>query len=157
MKKIVINTCHGGFSLSPKGLMHWAKLNDRDCFFFKTSYDEEDKYVSLTLEEAQSNGLFWTAFSVPNPNEVLPDQSNFHEMTLEERAASNEEYKKYSISNREIKRDDPTLIQTIKELKKEANGACADLKVVSIPDDVDWKIEEYDGAEWVAEVHRTWN
>jgi hypothetical protein len=28
--------------------------------------------------------------------------------------------------------------------------------VVTIPDDVAWTIEEYDGNEWVAEVHRTW-
>jgi hypothetical protein len=27
---------------------------------------------------------------------------------------------------------------------------------VDIPDDVKWEIEEYDGNEWVAEVHRTW-
>ena len=27
---------------------------------------------------------------------------------------------------------------------------------VSIPDDVEWQIEEYDGMEWVAEAHRTW-
>jgi hypothetical protein len=30
------------------------------------------------------------------------------------------------------------------------------LKVVEIPDDVDWYIQEYDGREWVAEKHRTW-
>lgn len=26
-----------------------------------------------------------------------------------------------------------------------------------VPDDVQWQIEEYDGREWVAETHRTWN
>jgi hypothetical protein len=38
-----------------------------------------------------------------------------------------------------------------------ANGACADLKIVEVPDEVDWYIEEYDGNEWVAEKHRTWS
>jgi len=56
-----------------------------------------------------------------------------------------------------IERDSPILIQVIEELKDEANGHCANLKVVEIPDDVDWTIEEYDGFEWVAEVHRTWS
>ena len=30
------------------------------------------------------------------------------------------------------------------------------LKVVEIPDGVDWEIEEYDGEEWVSEKHRVW-
>ena len=33
----------------------------------------------------------------------------------------------------------------------------SDLKVVEIPDDVEWEIEEYDGNEWVSEVHRCWS
>ena len=28
--------------------------------------------------------------------------------------------------------------------------------MTKIPDDVEWYVEEYDGIEWVAEVHRTW-
>lgn len=57
---------------------------------------------------------------------------------------------------RELERNDPELVQVVKTLKKEANGRFATLKIVSIPDDVEWQIEEYDGLEWVAEVHRTW-
>jgi len=30
------------------------------------------------------------------------------------------------------------------------------LKIVEIPDDVDWEINEDDGSEWIAEKHRTW-
>jgi len=30
------------------------------------------------------------------------------------------------------------------------------LKVVEIPDDVEWNVQEYDGNEWVAEKHRIW-
>jgi hypothetical protein len=26
-----------------------------------------------------------------------------------------------------------------------------------VPDGVEWTVEEYDGREWVAEVHRTWH
>ena len=59
-------------------------------------------------------------------------------------------------SSSDIERNSPILIQVVEELKDEANGSCANLKVVEIPDDVDWTIEEYDGLEHVAEVHRTW-
>lgn len=54
-------------------------------------------------------------------------------------------------------RTEPELIQTIEELGTEANGACAELKVVDVPDDVEWQIQEYDGIEWIAEKHRTWS
>ena len=40
-------------------------------------------------------------------------------------------------------RDHPLLIQVIEELGLEANGPHATLKVVEIPDDVEWAIEEY--------------
>jgi len=53
-------------------------------------------------------------------------------------------------------RDHPLLIQVVEELGERANGDCAELKIVEIPDDVKWGIEEYDGAEHVAEKHRTW-
>jgi len=56
-----------------------------------------------------------------------------------------------------IDRDDPHLIQVVEELGRAASGDFAELKIVEIPDDVQWEINEYDGSEWVAEVHRTWS
>ena len=53
-------------------------------------------------------------------------------------------------------RTDAALVQVVEELGELANGPHAELKVVEIPDDVKWQIEEYDGSEWVAEQHRTW-
>lgn len=60
-------------------------------------------------------------------------------------------------NEREIARDDPYLIKVIKELGMSANGAHSNLKIVEIPGDAKWHIGEYDGAEWVAEDHRTWS
>lgn len=57
----------------------------------------------------------------------------------------------------EIDRADPALIQVVEELGTEAGGDFSRLKIVEIPDDVLWQIEEYDGIEHVAEVHRTWS
>jgi hypothetical protein len=51
----------------------------------------------------------------------------------------------------EWKRDDPKLVKMV-----ETGEFNEDLKIVEIPDDVDWIIQEYDGFEWVAENHRTW-
>jgi hypothetical protein len=62
----------------------------------------------------------------------------------------------YYLSYYDIKRDDPFLIQLVEELGEEANGKYSSLKVIEIPENVDWEIMEYDGLEWVAERHRTW-
>lgn len=56
-----------------------------------------------------------------------------------------------------ISRNDPLLVRVVKELKKEANGFCANLKIVTVPDGVDWEINEYDGLEKVDEKHRSWS
>jgi hypothetical protein len=56
----------------------------------------------------------------------------------------------------ELRRDDPYLVKTVLELGEAANAKYARLKVVTIPDDVEWQIAEYDGCEWIAETHRTW-
>ena len=55
-----------------------------------------------------------------------------------------------------IERDDPTLVQVVEELGSKSWGSCAELRVVEIPDGVRWQIQEYDGNEHIAEVHRTW-
>lgn len=55
-----------------------------------------------------------------------------------------------------IPRDDQHLVQVVEELGSEANGHGAELKVVSIPDDVKWEINMVDGTERVSEVHRSW-
>jgi hypothetical protein len=70
------------------------------------------------------------------------------------RPHTNETY----ISNYEVysQRNDPDLIAVIEQLGKAANGKYANIKIVEIPDDVDWHIVEYDGREHVAEAHRTW-
>lgn len=60
-------------------------------------------------------------------------------------------------NDRDINRDDPYLVKIVKELGMAANGPHSNLKIVEIPGDIKWLVQEYDGAEWVAEEHRTWN
>ena len=52
-------------------------------------------------------------------------------------------------------RANPDLVAVVEKLGKAANGNFAELKVVDIPDGIDYRIEDYDGIEWIAEG-RTW-
>jgi hypothetical protein len=56
----------------------------------------------------------------------------------------------------DIPRDHPLLVQVVEELGSKADRRFAELKVVEIPEGVDWVVEEYDGTEWIREVSRTW-
>lgn len=49
------------------------------------------------------------------------------------------------------------LIQVIEDLSSKANEKYAELKVVIIPYDVKYGIDEYDGMESIHEVHRRWD
>ncbi len=40
--------------------------------------------------------------------------------------------------------------------KQHGGFGLSDEAFEAIPDDVKWQIEEYDGLEWIAEKHRTW-
>jgi len=54
-------------------------------------------------------------------------------------------------------RENPLLLKVIKKLGKKANSRFSDLKIVKIPADIEYEIEEYDGMEHIAEVHQTWS
>ena len=57
----------------------------------------------------------------------------------------------------QLLRTDPDLIAAVETLGADANGRYADLKIVEVPDNIDWYIHEYDGLEEVCEKHRSWS
>ena len=58
----------------------------------------------------------------------------------------------------DLRRDDPVLIETVEELGLEkAADSYSSLKIVEIPYDVEWEIQNYDSQEWIAEKHRIWS
>lgn len=151
--KIVINRCYGGFNLSPAAVKRLAQLRGKKCYFFTRDF-KTDKYVPAT-EEQVSDQISWSAFSVPNPNEYLAT-SDWHSLSPKAKEAHNKKYARVALDRPDEKRDDPLLLQVVEELGKKASGIFAELKVVEIPDGVQWEIEEYDGLETVRETHRSW-
>jgi hypothetical protein len=139
--KVVINACFGGFSLSHEGVLLYCKLKG-----LKVWHEPDKKYPTI------SNGTYWLV-----PPEERPEEIDWNEASQEERIAHNQAHSKVTIYHREIERNDQFLVQVVEQLGDKAGGKCASLKVVEIPDGIEWTIEEYDGNEHIAEVHETWS
>jgi len=64
--------------------------------------------------------------------------------------------KKFFSIQRHVNRSDPLLVELVEELGSKCWGDHAELKIVEIPEDVEWEIIDYDGIEYIAEQHRKW-
>lgn len=144
MTKVVINNCYGGFSLSKEGMKRYCEIKDIPCWI-----EEDKKFPSM--------GLFTVWTTPPDQRIEEKEGEDFYALSMDDRKAYNKQYSEQTIYHRDIARDDPALVQLVEENEELYSGRCAQLTVVDIPDDVNWTIEEYDGNEWVAEVHRTWS
>jgi len=131
MKKIVINNCYGGFSLSDKAFELYLKMKG-----IKWVEKDGGCYYTIPIKEYERIS-----------KKCYKEDGDYR----------NVNGKGYVLIDSDIERDDPTLIQVVEELGKEASGSLAELKIVEIPDDVNWEIDEYDGIETIDEVHRSWS
>jgi hypothetical protein len=97
----------------------------------------ELKGIDLYFEYDEQTPEFYSAYTKPEEERTDDEDSLFCDC--------------------DIKRDDPALVQTVKELGSQANAPYSRLKIVEIPDGVDWEIHENDlGHEWITEKHRKW-
>jgi len=54
-------------------------------------------------------------------------------------------------------RSNPLLVEAVFKLKDKANGLYSELKIVEIPNDIEWNIFAVNGEETIREKHRFWN
>ena len=143
MPKVVINDCFGGFGLSKTACQRYWDIKGTQVWI-----EDDTRFASMEL---------FTVWLVPPEERIESKEESFYEMSMDERKDYNEKYSLQTWCAHEIGRDDPTLIRVVEQLGAAANGSHAELRIVEIPDGVNWYIEEYDGNEHVAERHRTWS
>ncbi len=107
-----------------------------------------DKAFELYLEK--KNIKYYKVMEEPHSRYYRIPKEEYNKL---KRTEKNKNY----LSQYDINRADPILIEIIEELGEDADSNWSNLKIVEIPDDVEWEIEEYDGVERVAEKHRTWD
>lgn len=142
--KVVINRCHGGFGLSREACQRYWDIKGTQVWI-----EDNTKFKSL--------GLFTVWLLPPEGRIELKEGEAFYSMSMEDRQAYNKAYSEQTWYDHNVVRNDPLLVQVVEELGDKANGGHAELAVVEIPDEVQWTVEEYDGWEHIAEVHRTWS
>ena len=125
MKKIAINSCFGGFFLSPECAILAYENGMRELGvsayeYFRDSQKQMEAYTK------------WLAYKKGSVMNFLLDV--FVDMgTILNTSPSN--------------RDHPALIYAIETLGEEANGPVAKIEIVEVPEDMDYYITDYDGIE----------
>jgi len=132
--KIVINKRFGGFGLSEKALLELARRGSEFITLKTPEY-----YFGCTIDEVEAH--------MADPiRRICPVV--LHEGQVVCAAPS---------SGNDYLRADPVLVSVVEAMGKKANGQFADLAVVDIPDDAEWEIDDYNGAETIEEKHRSWD
>ena len=144
--KLVINKCYGGFGLSEAAYEKLIEWGVPVRAYANQDRGEDGLYKDQPL----------------NDGEVIFDR----ELTPPGADSFNDIYHKYKGKSRfsqrywdswtRDNRSHPLVLRVVEELGEKADGECAELKVVEIPDGTEYEIGEYDGIEHIAEKHRTW-
>lgn len=130
--KLVINSCYGGFHLSPKALKRYLELKGKNAYWYKqTKYEYKDgidEFTRIDNVDTIKNDLFINCTTI-----------DYGKVT--------NTYPANSFNDRLIPRNDKHLIQVVHELGKEANATFSRLTIVEIENGRRYKIDEYDGYE----------
>ncbi len=132
--KIVINDCYGGFSLSSKAVKYLAQ--------------KKSEIIKATPVQEWANPTVKDAFTI-NIGNGFKAHKFAEQFLLKDDII-------YEYIEDDENRTHPDLIEVVEKFGKDAWGRHAELKIIKIPDNVEWIICDHHGAEWVAEKHRTW-
>lgn len=152
MIRVAICGSHGGFGLSGLAVLHLIdkgseliKFRTFEDYGFDLDNERLDTYPPILLRD--NYFITWS-------DEVLDMEKK---LVVEVVGPPIDEFGEY---DQMAFRSHPDIIEVIEVLGPAANTRYCRLQIVDIPDpDVTLdmlEIGEYDGAEWVAEKHRTW-
>lgn len=137
--KVVINGCFGGYGLSHAAVMEIAKRKGLKLYAYIDDCRGgfSGKYLPYNSTKKDAIRIHYSKKELNGENDKKVLNDNY-------------------VSPDTWPRNDPDVIAVVEKMGKKANGYCAELNVVEIPDGIEYEIEEYDGNEHIAEKHRTW-
>lgn len=142
--KIVINKSICGIGLSPIGLKEYLKRKGKKCYFYFLDMRELKKEKKCVLHK----GI---------PEERSMNRTTIFYLTKDfGEVVDLRRCRNYVFHPMMIERNDKDLVSMVESLGQKVCLPYAHLKVVEIPDDVKWEIEDCNGVEIVCEKHRHW-
>lgn len=145
-KEVVINTCYGGFGLSDLAYEELIKLGIPVRKYIPEKRNPKTGLYDIKEPNNEGKVIFDRELTPPGEDEMNDFFYWEHKNTMN----------RYWDCWLDKDRENPLLIKVVKKLGKKANTFYSNLKIVKIPADVEYEIEEYDGLEHIAEKHRTW-
>ncbi len=149
-KKVVISVCYGGFGLSDAAYERLIALGVPVRAYVQQRQGDDGRY----LPEPQNDG------EVIFDREMEPARTDDRMWVLWRGARDRGDrsfWARYWDCWTRDNREHPLLVRVVEEMGEAANGPHAKLKVVEIPSDVEYVIDEYDGYESIHEAHRSWS
>lgn len=150
--KVVINACYGGFGVSALVIKELVMLN-ADCIQQTTPKQyyggDNENFKHCENWEDQWAKDFVKYSDLGDGFKANPNNYNIYKDGI-----------LYDLKDRygdSMTRADKNLIAVIEKLGIKANNRFSNLKIVEVPEDAKWHIEEYDGYEHVSEDHQTWS
>lgn len=141
--KVAYNNCFGGFGLSNLALTEFAKKKGITLTWYEqVGYRHQGNELYKKVEGVPSgNGMNTHPLTEDAGDEIteLPNSTFYHPSFYENDS-----------------RCDKDLIDVIEIMGDEADGACADLCIVEIPDGASFEITEYDGNESIEPPRMSW-
>lgn len=157
--EVILNKEYGSFSVSlmayklyaeKKGIELYAYYGDYSNYLSQgvVVYRKIDWTVLSLLEYHNNNSSSLYCFTKDLGESIIESKENKEEV--------NEIFIEYCFHLGSKDREDPILIEVVKELGSKANGSFSDLRIVNIPDDLDYVIDVYDGYETLHQRVHTW-
>lgn len=141
--KIVINKCYGGFGLSDAA---YEKLIEYGVPVRAYVEERREENTGLYSPEPSNDG------EIIFDDQLRPDPSKISGAVRRLRGT------RYWDTWTRRNRTHALIVRVVEELGSQAaSGPLAELKIVEVPDGIEWEIDEYDGIEKVAQVHQTWS
>lgn len=144
--KVVINSCFGGFSISKKAAEFMAELGNEQAKSELKEYNKTNEYLQYFIKNGKHH---------PDCDKKLHDG-----IEITAKYSKEESWYGYGYTDdfeNGYSRTDDDLVKAVEKLGYSASGLCASLKVVEIPDGIEYSIDEYDGMETIREKHKTWS